>query len=119
MFTRPGRAKRSVPAIMEALQLPGGATSAQPPDRRSVYGWHIAEGRADMFLAYCTAAAAAAEENPGQQIVALPDALGVGADYGLTVMNGASPAAYRFALFILSTEGQGLLAKHGFATPGR
>jgi len=47
------------------------------------------------------------EGKPGQQIVALPDALGVGADYGLTVMNQASPAAYRFALFILSTEGQG------------
>jgi molybdate transport system substrate-binding protein len=102
----------------KALQLTGGATSAQPPDGRSVYGWHIAEGRADMFLAYCTAAAAAAKENPGQQIVPLPDALGVGADYGLAVMNQASPAAYRFALFILSTEGQGLLAKHGFASPG-
>ena len=32
-------------------------------------------------------------ENPGQQIVALPDTLAVGADYGLTVMNGASPEA--------------------------
>ena len=56
--------------------------------------------------------------NPEQQILALPDSLGVGADYGLTVMNQASPAAYRFALFILSAEGQGILAKHGFAAPG-
>jgi molybdenum ABC transporter molybdate-binding protein len=102
----------------KALQLTGGVTSAQPPDGRSVYGWHIAEGRADIFLAYCTAATAAVQENPGQQLVALPDALGVGADYGLTVMNNASPAAYRFALFVLSTEGQGRLAKHGFTAPG-
>ena len=32
----------------------------------------------------------------------MPDALAVGADYGLTVMNGASAAAYKFAMFILS-----------------
>jgi molybdate transport system substrate-binding protein len=102
----------------KALQLTGGPSSAQPPDGRSVYGWHIAEGRADIFLAYCTAAAAAVKENPGQQTVALPDALGVGADYGLTVMKEASPAAYRFAMFILSAQGQGILAKHGFAAPG-
>ena len=48
----------------------------------------------------------------------LPDALAVGADYGLTVMNGASPAAYRFAMFILSADGQRTLARHGFAAPG-
>jgi molybdate transport system substrate-binding protein len=102
----------------KALQLTGGLSSAQPPDGRSVYGWHIAEGRADIFLAYCTAAAVAVTENPGQQMVALPDALAVGADYGLTVMNEASPAAYRFAMFVLSAEGQGILAKHGFAAPG-
>jgi molybdenum ABC transporter molybdate-binding protein len=102
----------------KALQLTGGPLSAQAPDGRSVYGWHIAEGRADIFLAYCTAAAVAAKENPGQQIVALPGALAVGADYGLTVMNEASPAAYRFAMFVLSAEGQGILAKHGFTAPG-
>jgi molybdate transport system substrate-binding protein len=102
----------------KARQLTGGATSAQPPDGRSVYGWHVAQERADIFLAYCTAAAVAARENPGQQVVPLPNALAVGAHYGLTVMNGASPAAYRFAMFILSTEGQGILAKHGFAAPG-
>jgi ABC-type molybdate transport system substrate-binding protein len=47
----------------------------------------------------------------------LPDALAVGADYGLTVMNGASAPAYQFAMFILSAEGQRTLAKHGFAAP--
>ena len=35
----------------------------------------------------------------------------------LTVMNGATPSAYKFALFILSAEGQRTLAKHGFAAP--
>ena len=77
----------------------------------------VADGKADLFLTYCTNAQVAARENPGQQIVALPDALAVGADYGLTVMTTASPPAYRFAMFILSSEGQRILASHGFAAP--
>ena len=76
------------------------------------------EGRADIFLTYRTNAAAAQRENPALEIVPLPDPLAVGADYGLTVMNDAPAAAYRFALFILSTEGQRILAAHGFAAPG-
>jgi molybdate transport system substrate-binding protein len=101
----------------KALQLTGGATSAAPPAGRNGYGWHIAEGRADIFLAYCTATRDAQKENPGLQIIALPEALAVSADYGLTVMNDASAAAYRFALFILSSEGQRILASYGFSAP--
>ena len=102
----------------KARQLTGGAASAQPPPGRNIYGWHISEGRADIFLAYCTGAVVAQRQNPGLKIVALPDALAVGADYGLIVMNDASRAAYRFTLFILSSEGQRILKKHGFAAPG-
>jgi molybdate transport system substrate-binding protein len=32
-------------------------------------------------------------------------------------MNGASAAAYRLAMFILSGEGQRTLARHGFSAP--
>ena len=46
------------------------------------------------------------------------DQLAVGADYGLTVMNAASSEAWRFAFFILSNNGQRILAHHGFAAPG-
>jgi molybdate transport system substrate-binding protein len=48
----------------------------------------------------------------------LLDNLVVGADYGLTVMNEVPSAAQRLADFIVSPEGQKILAKHGFA-PGR
>jgi molybdenum ABC transporter molybdate-binding protein len=99
----------------KALQLTGAATSAAPPAGRAVYGWHVTEGRADIFLAYCTAAREAQQQNPGQQIVALPANLAVGADYGLTVIAGASPAAQSFAQFIVSPEGQKILVSHGFA----
>jgi ABC-type molybdate transport system substrate-binding protein len=103
----------------KAQQLTGGPSSASGPAGRSVYGWHVAEGRADIFLTYCTGALVAQRENAGQQIVALPEALAVGADYGMTVINDSPPAASRFAQFIVSSKGQQILAKHGFAAPAR
>jgi ABC-type molybdate transport system substrate-binding protein len=51
-------------------------------------------------------------------MVELPDALSVAADYGLTVIRGAGPAADRLADFILSQDGQNILARYGFA-PGQ
>ena len=74
------------------------------------------EGRADIFLTYRTNALAAQKENQEQQIVALPDSLAVGADYGLTLMNGAPAAAQGFADFIMSSQGQQILTSHGFAS---
>ncbi len=99
----------------KALQLTGNTTSAAPPAGRSPYGWHVAEGRADIFLTYCTNVLAAQAQYPDQQRVDLPDELSVGADYGLTVMNGAPEAAQRFAAFIVSDQGEAILARYGFA----
>ena len=120
LFAKAEALKSGSRAALEkkALQLTGGAASARPPAGRNPYGWHVAEGRADIFLNYCTAAAVAVRENPGQQIVLLPQALAVAADYGLTVMNGAPEAAHRFAEFILSAQGQAILVRHGFAAAG-
>ena len=101
----------------KALQLTGGPSSPAPPPGRAVYGTLVAQGAADVFLTYCTSALIARKENPGERVVALPGALAVAADYGLTVMTDASPAAYRFALFVLAAEGQRILARHGFAVP--
>ena len=117
VFRKAEAIKPGAQAILEkkALQLTGSANSAAPPAGRTVYGWHVAEGRADIFLTYCTNAVMAQKENPEQQVMALPRELAVGADYGLTVMNGASPAAQRFAEFIMSAEGQKILVSHGFA----
>ena len=120
VFRKAEKFKPGAAAVLEkkALQLTGGPSSAPAPQGRSVYGDLIAQGAADVFLTYCTNALAAQRENPAQQIVQLPDTLAVGADYGLTVMNGTSVPAHQFALFILSAEGQRTLAKHGFAAPG-
>lgn len=118
-FAKAEALKPGAKAALEkkALTLTGAKDSAAPPPGRIAYGWHVDEGRADIFLTYCTNALTARRQYPGQQIVELLDALAVGADYGLTVMNGAAPAAAQFADFILSPDGQKILASYGFA-PG-
>jgi ABC-type molybdate transport system substrate-binding protein len=100
--------------VAKVLTLTGGPNSPAPPPDRNLYGVLVADGQADIFLTYCTGAIVAQRENAGQQVVALPEQLAVGADYGMTVINGASPNAERFAAFILSPEAQAILAKHGF-----
>ena len=43
--------------------------------------------------------------------------IAVAADYGVTVVNGAPPEAYRLAMFILSDAGQKILVENGFSSP--
>jgi len=99
----------------KALKLVGGRDSPQPPPDRSLYGVMIAERKADIFLTYCTNAMQAAHEISGARVVAVPEALAVGADYGLTTMDQAPPSAARFAAFVMSAEAQRILAGYGFA----
>ncbi len=99
----------------KALQLTGGPNSPLPPADRNVYGALMAQGAADLFVTYCTNAVIALREVPGLQSVPVPDSLGVSAEYGVTVLDGAPDAARGFVDFLLSDAGQALLARHGFA----
>jgi molybdate transport system substrate-binding protein len=119
VFAKAEALKQGARAVLEAKaqKLTGASDSAVPPRGQPVYGWHIAEGHADIFLVYCTAAADAKKQYREQQIIQLPPELAVGADYGLTVISGAGPAATRFAKFVLSAAGQHILTSFGFA-PG-
>jgi len=101
----------------KALKLVGGPDAPTAPPGRTVYGMLIAEGKADLFLTYCTNAMEAKKDVGGAQIVTLPDELAVGADYGLTVIADAPSDAYRFAMSILSADGQQILARYGFSAP--
>lgn len=103
---------------VKALQLTGGPESAKAPEGRNQYGWVMDTGQADIFLTYCTNAVPARKEVPGLKIVQIPPELSVGADYGLLVLDEGEPAAWRLALFILSPEGQSILAGYGFVTGG-
>jgi molybdate transport system substrate-binding protein len=102
----------------KALKLTGGPDSAQPPADLNPYAWHLKEGRADLFLAYCTGGREVAAQLPGASVIALPSALETGADYGLTILqpNDAARAGL-LAMFILSPDGQKILASYGFEAP--
>jgi molybdate transport system substrate-binding protein len=101
----------------KALQLVGGPAAPLPPKDRTAYGMLVENGSADLFLTYCTNATFAKSEVPSLDIVALPETLAVGAEYGLAKMKDASPTGNAFANFLLSAEGRSLLAKHGFSPP--
>lgn len=68
----------------------------------------------DVFITYVTGAVQARAIDPTLQIVFLPKELSVPAPFGLTVFNGASPDGQKFADYVLSPQGQQILASYGF-----
>jgi len=74
-------------------------------------------GQVDVFILYRTAGRKAVEQ--GLVAVDLPPVLDQIADYGLTVINPRKAEAEQFAAFMLSAEGQGMLARCGFETGTR
>ncbi len=116
LFAKADAVRPGVGATLEgkALQLTGGATSEKAPDGRNQYGWVMETDKADVFLTYCTNAVLARNEVPSLKIVPIPATLAVGADYGLIVLDKEHPEASRLALYILSPEGQRVLAGYGF-----
>lgn len=119
VFAKAERLKSGARTTLEAkaLQLTGGPTTPPPPPDVNYYGKLIAEGAADLFLAYCTNTGPIAREQPAIRMVRLPETLAVGADYGLTVMRDAPATAGLFATYILAEQGQAILDRHGFAAP--
>jgi ABC-type molybdate transport system substrate-binding protein len=101
----------------KALQLTGGANAPTPPPDRSLYGQLMAEGRADVFITYCTNATQARREVPGLQVLDIPPAINIAARYGVALMRPVTPPARRFIDHLLSAEGRALLAAHGFSAP--
>jgi molybdate transport system substrate-binding protein len=101
----------------KAIQLTGGPSSPAAPGGHNLYAWVMEKKQADVFLTYCTNAVAARLQQPALQVVAVPDALQVGAAYGLTVHLGAPVAAQAFAQALLSPPAQAILARHGFGAP--
>jgi molybdate transport system substrate-binding protein len=115
VFARAEAAHPGARAILEhkAMQLVGGPTS-EPivPGRGAVQGIFLAN-RADVMLGYCSSAQAVTRELPELTSVTLPPSLTVGPAYGLIVLSD-HPLAARFALFVLSEQGQAILRQYGF-----
>lgn len=100
----------------KALQLVGSTTAAQPPAGRLAYEWLMSEGRADLFLTYCTNAMAARKDAPHLGVVEVPAALQVAAAYGVTAKSD-NAAATEFVRYVLSAPAQAVFSKFGFASP--
>lgn len=98
----------------KALKLTGGPDTKKAPEGRNQYGWVMSENKADIFLTYCTNAVLAKKDTPSLQIIPIPEALSVGAAYGLVVLKGAPERAKVLAKFILEPEAQKILRGYGF-----
>lgn len=112
-----GAAGASAALKAKALQLTGGPGSPKPQPGRSQYGALIAGGQADVFITYCTNVAEARQEYPALQSLPVPEAINVGARYGIVTLQPAAAAATAFVTYVLSADGQQLLARHGFSPP--
>ena len=64
------------------------------------------------MLGYCSGTDTLRRAVPDIAAVPLPPELEVGPEYGMTVLSD-TPAAARFALFVMSEPGQAILARHG------
>jgi ABC-type molybdate transport system substrate-binding protein len=115
VFARAEAVHPGARAILEAkaLTLVGGPnTPLLVPGHGAVQGVFLAD-RADIMLGYCSGAAPILREIPGLTNVALPANLTVGPAYGMIVLSD-HPLAQRFALFVMSEQGQAILQRHGF-----
>jgi len=101
----------------KALKLVGGPQAVKIPAGQNAQAYLMGDGQADMFISYCSGADELRKAMADVTVVELPKALATSAAYGLTVLDGANPDAYRLALFILSPAGQETLVKYGFSAP--
>jgi len=101
----------------KAIKLVGQTSLPQPPAGRLAYAWLMDEGKVDVFLTYCTNAVAAQKEVPRLKVVQIPPELQVGAMYGFTVRQSASPAAQTFAKSLLAADAQAVFKRFGFGQP--
>ncbi|MCK8784812.1 substrate-binding domain-containing protein [Roseomonas sp. NAR14] len=117
LFARAEAVRTGARVMLEekALRLVG---SPPPPPGQLPEAAPLATDRADLVLARCSAAAAAARQVAGARVLPLPAELAVVSAYGMAVLSDR-PEASRLALFLLSPEGQAILALRGFEAPLR
>ena len=114
VFARADQVRPGAKAVLEgkAQQLVGGPSMAPLVPGQGPSEGVFLSGRADVMLGYCSGAEGLRRTIPDLAAVPLPPELEVGPEYGLTVLS-ANPDAARFALFVLSEQGQAILARHG------
>jgi molybdate transport system substrate-binding protein len=126
MFHRVEALRSGSYAILDkkSQQIVGGPTNNSAVGGRDPAALALETGRVDLFIGYCSGAKRLQTQVPGLQIVAVPDAVATGPEYGLAILKGADPRAADFALFLVSPDSQQTFADYGFApvalpTPAR
>ena len=109
-LTRCIRVKAALEA--KAQQLVGGPSMASLVPGQGPSEGVFLSGKADVMLGYCSDTAGLRRAVPDLVAVPLPPELEVGPAYGMMVLSD-SPAASRFALFVMSEREQAILAQFG------
>ena len=117
VFSRAEALHPGAKAQLEAKALPlvGGGTKTPllVPGKGAVEGVFLAD-RADVMLGYCSGTAEVMRLVPDLTAVPVPQDLSVAPAYGMVLLN-SNPLSLRFAVFVMSEEGQAVLRSHGFS----
>lgn len=113
MFAKADAVRAGAKEALEAkaLKLIGSPNAMVPIAGKTVAASIFLADKADIVIYYCSGQAETLRDVDGLVSRALPPALQVPVVYGMT-FTGASADAYRFALFLLSDQGQAILKKH-------
>lgn len=116
LFARADGVHPGAGAILKskALRLVGGSQAVPAPAGQGAVPWLLANGHADMFIAYCTTGKQASRAGIALDVVELPKPLAQNVEYGLTTTRNSSPDAAQLALFMLSEPARAILARWGF-----
>jgi ABC-type molybdate transport system substrate-binding protein len=99
----------------KAQQVVGGPTNNADIGGRDPVIAAFTADRIDLFIGYCSGARRLLSQMPQLQVAPVPHTIATGPEYGLAVLKGADPRTSDLALFMLSPEGQQLLANNGFS----
>jgi ABC-type molybdate transport system substrate-binding protein len=107
--SRPGAGR----ILREKAQSLMDASKAMPPVAGHSAGASLfLNNQIDLMVTYCSATQAVEKEVPGLATVIVPPELEPRPVYGMAVLS-AKPGAMRFALFLLSEDGQAIVARAG------
>lgn len=96
----------------KALQMTG--IEVDKKQKTLPYAVIFQENKTDVFISYCTNAAATAKAVQGLSWLRFPDDVNNSGTYAVCASVNAPPEAERFIAFILSPEGKRVLVKYGF-----
>jgi len=118
MFRLIDKARPGAFATLDAKAKKVDGGSVPNPSDPDPTGSAFARGDINVMIAYCSGVERRRRATPDAPVVHVPDSLAVGPEYGLAILNAATPAAAKLAFAILSVEGQATLARSGFDPVG-